>query len=49
MNWAQFKDHVSHMYIDGAVVSYTTGGWVAGSSPLTAMTNTFVTEFSENI
>ena len=29
------------------LVPYTRGGWVAGSSSFTAMTNIFVTEFSE--
>ena len=43
MNWTQFKDPVSHMCLAGTVVSilvtYTRGGWVAGSSPFTVMTN----------
>ena len=48
MNWVQFEDHVSHMFLAGAVVAY----WsltqeVAGSSPFTVMTNIFVTEFAE--
>ena len=49
MNWAQFKDPVSHMCLAGVVEasSYTRGGWVAGSSPFTVVTNIFVTEFSE--
>ena len=41
MNWARFKDPVSHMCLAGAVV--------AGSSPFTVMRNIFVTEFGENI
>ena len=51
MNWAKFKDPISHMCLAGAVgsilVSYTRRGWVAGSSSFTIMTNIFVTEFSE--
>ena len=48
MNLGQFKDPVSHMCLAGAVVAY----WslteeVAGSSPLTVMTNIVVTEFAE--
>ena len=35
MNWAQFKDPVSHICHAG---TYTRGGWVAGSSPFTVMT-----------
>ena len=46
MNWTQFKDPVSHMYLAGTVVSYTRGGWVAGSTPFTVMT-ILVIEFSE--
>ena len=51
MNWAQFKDPVSHMCLAGAVVaswSLTRGGWEAGSSPFTVITTIFVTKFSEN-
>ena len=49
MNWAQFKDPVFHMCLDGAVVASISlrGGWVPGSSPFTVMTNIFVTEFAE--
>ena len=51
MNWAQFKDPVSHICLVGTVVaswSFTQrGGWVAGLSPFTVMTNIFVTEFAE--
>ena len=48
MNWAEFKDPISHVCLAGAVV----GSWslrqdVAGLNPFTAMTNIFVTEFSE--
>ena len=39
LGW-QFKDC-------GILVSYTRGGWLAGSSPFTVMTNIFVIEFSE--
>ena len=48
MNWAQFKDPVSHMCLDGTVVAswFLTQG-VAGSSLFTVMTNIFVTEFTE--
>ena len=48
MNWAQFKDPVSYMYLAGAVVSsWSLTQEVAGSSPFTIMTNTFVTEFAK--
>ena len=50
MNWAQFKDPVSHMCLAGAVAaSLSITQEVAGSSSFTVMTNIFVTEFSENI
>ena len=53
MNWAQFKDPVSHMCLAGTVVaSWSLTQEVAGLRPLTVMTNIFVTkfaEFSENI
>ena len=40
MNLAEFKDPVSHVCLAGAVlVSDTRGGWVAGSSHFTVMTN----------
>ena len=42
MNWAQFKDPVSHMCLVGAVVaSRSLTQEVAGSSPFTVMTNIF--------
>ena len=48
MNWAQFKDPVSHMHLAGStLVSYTRGSWVAGLNPFTVITNIFVTEFAE--
>ena len=47
MKRTQFKAAVSHMCLAGIVVSYTIGGWVADSNPFAAMTNIFVTEFSE--
>ena len=48
MNWAQFKDRVSHICLAGTVIaSLSLAQEVAGSSPFTAMTNIFVTEFSE--
>ena len=44
MNWAQFKDPISH--IAGAVVaSWSFTKKVAGSNPFTVMTN--IAEFSE--
>ena len=53
MNLGQFKDHVSHMCLAGAVVaSWSLAPEVAGSSPFTIMTSIFVSEFvefSENI
>ena len=49
MNWAQFKDPVSHMCLAGSLVSYTRGGWVVGLSPFYCNDTYFVTEFSENI
>ena len=47
LNWTQFKDPVSHMSLACAVVASWSPGWVVGSSPFTAMTNSFVTEFAE--
>ena len=48
MNLTQFKDPVSHLCLAGAVVaSWSLTQEVAGSSPLTVMTNIFVTEFAE--
>ena len=53
MNWAQFKDPVSHMCLAGAVVaSWFITQETAGSDSFTVMTSIFVTEvpeFSENI
>ena len=48
MNWARFKDPVSHMCLSGTVVAF----WsltqeVAGLSPFTTMTNIFVNKFAE--
>ena len=46
MNWAQFKDPVSHMCLAGSVVaSWYLTQQVAGSNPFTVMTKNFVTEF----
>ena len=48
MNWAQFKDPVSHMCLaDTVVASWPLTPEVAVSSPFTVMTNIFVTEFPE--
>ena len=48
MNWIQFKDPVFHMCLTGPLVaSWSLTQEVAGSSPFTIMTNTFVTEFAE--
>ena len=48
MNWAKFKDPVSHMCLAGTVVaSRSPTQEVAGLSPFND--NIFVTEFSENI
>ena len=47
-----YLSHVSCWCRDSILVSHTRGGWVAGSSLLTIMTNIFVPEFSafsENI
>ena len=53
MNWSQFKDPFSHMFLAGAVAaSWSLTQEVPSSSPFTAMTNIFVIElleFSENI
>ena len=50
MNYAQFKDPVSHICLAGTVVaSRSLTQEVAGSNPFTVMTNIFVTEFSEFI
>ena len=49
MNWAQFKDPVSHVSCwrcGSMVVSYTRGGWVTGSNPFNVI-NFFVTEFTK--
>ena len=47
MNWAQFKDPASHMYLAGTVVaSWSLTQEVAGSSSL-ADTAFIVTEFLE--
>ena len=39
--------HMSWWHCGSILVSHTRGGYVAGSSPFTVMTNIFVTEFSE--
>ena len=50
MNWAQFKDLVSHRCLDGAVVaSWSLTQEVAGLSLLTGMINIFVTEFYDSV
>ena len=41
--------HVSCWCCGSILVSYTRGGWVAGSIHFTVIANIFVTEFSENI
>ena len=47
MNWAQFKDPVSHMCLAGTVgASWSLTQKMASSSPFTVMTNIFVTELS---
>ena len=46
MNWAQFKDPASHMYLAGTVVA----SWSLTQEPTGSSTfddNIFVTEFSE--
>ena len=48
MNWAQYKDPVSHMCLAGTVVaSWSLTQEMAGSNPFTLITNIFVTAFSE--
>ena len=48
MNWAKFKDPVSHMCLSDAVVApRSLTQVVAGLSPFTVMTDILVTEFSE--
>ena len=50
MNWAQFKDPVSHMFLaDTVVASWSLTQEVAGSSPSIVLTNIFFTEFSRLI
>ena len=50
MNWAEFKNLVSHVCLAGRVVaSWSVTQEVAGSSSFTVRTNIFVGEFSENI
>ena len=49
MNWSQFKDPVSHMFLAGAVAaSWSLTQEVAGLSPFTIMTNILKT-FRENL
>ena len=49
MNWAQFKDYVSHMSLAGAAVaSWSLTQEMAGLNPLTVMTNIFVTDYSND-
>ena len=50
INWYQFREQRQQdMWETGGsiLVSYTRGGWVAGSSPFTIMTNILLTEFSK--
>ena len=48
MNWANYKDPISHACLAGIVAaSWSLTQEVAGLSPFTVMTNIFVTEFSE--
>ena len=48
MNWANYKDPISHVCLAGAVVaSWSLTQEVAGSAPFPVMTNIFVNEFSE--
>ena len=48
MNWAQFKDPVSHMCLAGTVVApWSLTQEMAGSSPFIVKTNIFVIEFSK--
>ena len=50
MNWAQFKDPVSHLCLAGvALTCWSLTQKEAGSNAFAVMTNIFVTEFSENI
>ena len=39
--------HMSCWHCGSILVPHTRGGYVAGSSPFTVMTNIFVTEFTE--
>ena len=43
----EFKDPAFHMCLAGTVVSWFLPWEMAGSNPLTGMTNIFVTGFSE--
>ena len=48
MNWAKFKDPVFHKCLAGVVVACRSlTQEMASLSPITVMTNIFVTEFSE--
>ena len=47
MNWAKFKDPVSHMCLGAMVASWSLTQEVAGLSPIAVMTNIFVTEVVE--
>ena len=49
MNWAEFKDPVSHVHLAGTVVaSWSLTKDVAGSSPFTVTTNIYVKTFRKN-
>ena len=48
MNFAQFKDPVSHMCLaDAVIASWSVTQEVAGSNPVNVLSNLSVTEFSE--
>ena len=50
MNWSQFKDPISYMFLAGTVVaSWSLTQEVAGWSPSAVMTNISVTEFAQFI
>ena len=48
MNWAQFKDPLSHIFLASVLVAFCSlMQEVVGLSPFTVMINIFVTDFAE--
>ena len=49
MNWAQFKDPVSHMCLTGAVVAFWSLTHPAGTSVISSYNSNFSSNFSMGI